>query len=286
MTIGILMAGGNGTRLQPLTRITNKHLFPLHNKPMIYYSLSILLLAEIRNIYLICRRQDRQYFYELLGDGDNFGVTINYITQTEASGIAECFNLINDHNFKPDQVMLVLGDNILFGASLKNKLLLAKSSESAVCFGCPVDNPKQFGVIEIKEKNVISLEEKPLKPKSNLAVTGVYVFPKIVFDYAQKLDFSKRGELEIVDVLMMFLRQNSLKVEELGRGTIWYDAGTFDDFTEVSYLIKTIEHKTSTFINCPEEIAYRSGFISRQKLKTLIKKYPPCAYRDYLNAIC
>ena len=266
---GIILAGGSGTRLYPLTRVTSKQLLPIYDKPMIYYPLSILMLAGIRDILIISTPEDTPKFEALLGKGESMGVNLSYVVQPSPDGLAQAF-IIGEKFIGNDNVCLVLGDNIFYGAgfsSLLQESVKACNNGKATVFGYYVNDPERFGVVEFDEhNNPTRIVEKPKDPKSNYAVTGLYFYPKGVSNMAKKVKPSARGELEITDLNVMYLEAHKLSVELIGRGVTWLDTGTHESLVEASIFVKTIEDKMGLKISCPEEIAYTSGWISKDKL--------------------
>jgi glucose-1-phosphate thymidylyltransferase len=284
---GIILAGGSGTRLYPITHIISKQLLPVYDKPMIYYPLSVLLLAGIRDILIISTPKDISRFEELLGDGSFIGTNISYKVQDEPRGIAEAF-IIGKYFIGNDGVVLILGDNIFYGHGIGNLLNNAKNNlkhNFATVFGYYVSDPQRYGVVEFdKNGDVVSIEEKPKQPKSNFAVVGLYFYPSDVVKIAANLKPSWRGELEITDVNKEYLFQKRLKVEIMGRGYAWLDTGTHESLIEASIFIQTIEKRQGLKIGCIEEISYRKGYIPKEKLIELSKKYNN-SYGDYLLRI-
>jgi len=280
---GILLAGGSGSRLWPITSVTSKHLLPIHDKPLIYYSLSVLLLAEIRDILIITTPKDLQAYKVLLGNGENFGINIDYVIQEKPNGLAEAF-LLGDEFIGNDNVCLILGDNLFWGQGLSDQLINAKSNlDGATIFGYRVLDPQRFGVIELDQSNnVKSIEEKPLNPKSNIASTGLYFYDNKVIQLAKSVKPSARGELEITSINNKYLEQNSLKVEMLGRGFAWLDTGTSSSLLEASSFVETIERQQGYKIACLEEIALNKGWIDKKILLNTAKKYQNSSYGKYL----
>lgn len=282
---GIILAGGSGSRLHPLTNVVSKQLLPVFDKPMIYYSLSVLFLAEIKEIAIITTNEDKDKYFRLLGNGKKFGVRIEYFIQEKPRGIPEAFLICNDF-IKASKVMLVLGDNIFYSHGLTPLILASKKNKGATIFSYEVVNPKDFGVVEIDAKNKIkSIEEKPIKPKSNLAITGLYIFDQEVSLFSEKLKISKRGELEIVDLLKIYLKKKKINHQRLWRGFCWLDTGTPSSLIEAGKFIEIIEKRQGLKVGCLEEIAYRKKFISQKDLKIIISELPKCEYRNYIEKI-
>ena len=277
------MAGGQGTRLRPLTLAVNKHLLPIYDKPLIYYPLSVLMFAGIREVAVMCAPQYRPQFERVLGDGSKWGMTISYIVQEEARGVGEAF-ILGRNFIGQDPVCLVLGDNVFYGHGLPEQLQAARSHASgAQLFAYPVANPQEFGVVEFDASGrVQSLEEKPVQPKSRYAVTGLYFYDTQVCDLAQDLPPSVRGELEITDVNRSYLRLGQLQVQELGRGVFWLDAGTHHSMLEASQFVQTLQERQGTMISAPEEVAWRQGFISTEQLLKLGMAMKGIRYGQYL----
>ena len=280
---GIVLAGGNGTRLYPLTKVVSKQLLPIYDKPMIYYSLSTLLLSGIRDILIISTPQDINFYEQLFSDGSQYGLNIQYKIQPSPDGLAQAFILGEDF-IGDDNVAMVLGDNIFYGSGFSGKLKkcvkTVNDDNKAVVFGYEVKNPKRYGVVDFDNKgNAISIEEKPKYPKSNFAVVGLYFYPNSVINIAKSIKPSQRGELEITSVNSYYLNKSDLKVNILGRGFAWLDTGTIDSINNASNYIRTIEERQGLKIACLEEIAYLNKFINKSQLKELIKKLP----NDYAN---
>lgn len=267
---GIILAGGSGSRLYPLTKVTSKQLLPIYDKPMIYYPISILMLAGIREILIISTPSDTTRFKELLGDGSDYGVKFSYIVQPSPDGLAQAF-ILGESFIGDDACAMILGDNIFYGDGLKKQLAhssqLAEKGIASI-FGYYVADPERFGVVEFNKKTgePLNIVEKPSDPKSNYAVTGLYFYPKGVSGEAKHLKPSKRGELEITDLNNVYLKKKKLSIEFLGRGCSWLDTGTHESLVDASIFVKTIEEKMGLKISCPEEIAYRNGWISKEKL--------------------
>ena len=280
---GIILAGGSGTRLYPITKAISKQINPIYDKPMIYYPLSILMLAGIREILVISTPRDLPLFQELLGNGENFGIRFEYAIQEKPNGLAEAF-IIGEKFIDSDSCALVLGDNIFYGHGLTGILKEAEArKEGATIFGYYVPNPKDFGVVEFDENGkVISLEEKPQNPKSNYAVPGLYFYDNTVVEKAKKVKPSKRGELEITSINKMYLQEEKLHVVNFGRGMAWLDTGTHDALLEAANFVKTIQSRQGVMVACLEEIAYRNGWISKEKVLELAKPLMKSKYGEYL----
>ena len=283
---GIILAGGAGTRLNPLTKVTSKQLIPVYDKPMIHYPLSTLMLAGIKDILIISTPQDLPKFTNLFGDGREIGLNISYKEQPRPEGIAQAF-IIGEEFIGKDSVCLILGDNIFYGHNFSMTLQkMAGLKEGACIFGYWVANPQRYGVVEFNENNeVISIEEKPKYPKSNYAVPGLYFYDNEVVDIAKNLKPSARGELEITDVNLAYLRKENLKVELLGRGYAWLDTGTPDSLLDASNYIATMERRQGLKIGCIEEVAFRMSYIDKNQFDGIIKRLPANDYRKYLEMI-
>ena len=283
---GIVLAGGGGTRLYPLTMITSKQLLPIYDKPMVYYPLSVLMLAGIRDILIISTPQDLPNFERLLGDGNQFGIRLSYKVQPSPDGLAQAF-ILGEEFISGDRCVMILGDNIFYGAELTAYLKQAVSQEhGATVFGYYVDDPKRFGVVEFDAAGrAISLEEKPKQPKSNYAVTGLYFYDENVCQRAKSLKPSPRGELEITDLNRIYLEEGTLNVIALGRGYAWLDTGTVDSLAEATEFVRVIETRTDTKIAALEEIAYRNCWIDRQTLIASAEKYENSPYGAHLRAV-
>ena len=286
---GIILAGGSGTRLHPLTLVVSKQLLPIYDKPMIYYPLSVLMLAGIREILIISTPQDLPNFKKLLGDGKQFGLELSYAEQPSPDGLAQAF-IIGEDFIGQDDVCLVLGDNIFYGAGLHDILRSAVQSvnteQKAVIFGYNVHDPERYGVAEFdKAGNVLSIEEKPTHPKSNYAVVGLYFYPNSVVKIAKNVQPSERGELEITSVNQAYLNQNKLKLQKLSRGYAWLDTGTHEALTEATEFVKAVEHRTGLKIACLEEIAYRLKFIDHAQKDKIVAEAGKSSYYQYVKSV-
>jgi glucose-1-phosphate thymidylyltransferase len=281
---GIVLAGGAGSRLYPLTLVASKQLQPVYDKPMIYYPLSVLMMAGIREVLLISTPHDIPRFQALLGDGSRWGISIEYRIQPEPKGIAQAF-LIGEEFIAGDPVGLILGDNIFYGKMGLDRI--AADFQSGACiFGYPVTDPERYGVVEFDKQGLaVSIEEKPLAPKSNYAVPGLYLYDGEVVEIARAMRPSPRGELEITDVNLEYLRRGTLKVQTLGRGIAWLDTGTHTSLLEASHFIGTLEARQGLKIACLEEIAFRLGFIDQDKMRRVVAETPKSAYREYLERV-
>jgi glucose-1-phosphate thymidylyltransferase len=284
---GIILAGGSGTRLYPSTLVTSKQLLPVFDKPMIYYPLSVLMLADIKDILIITTEDDSKSFKKLLGDGSNYGINLNYATQKAPNGLAEAF-IIGKEFVGKDIVTLILGDNIFFGprfsATLQNLRKSVENNGGAYIFAYPVRQPERFGIVEFDHNDkILSLEEKPQNPKSNYAITGLYIYDNKVLEYAQNLKPSPRGELEITDINKMYFANNNLKMEKLGRGFSWLDTGTHHSLLQAGQYIQTIEENQGIKIACLEEIAYRMKFLSKEEILSQITNVNNNEYYNYVK---
>ena len=285
---GIILAGGSGTRLYPLTRVTSKQLLPVYDKPMIYYPLSTLMLAGIRDILIISTPVDTPRFKELLRDGSHFGINLSYAVQPKPEGLAQAF-LIGEEFIGKSACAMILGDNIFYGGYFRRNLADAVKNAkegNATIFGYYVKDPKRFGIVEFdKDKNVISVEEKPKEPKSNYCITGLYFYPQGVAEKAKQVRPSARGELEITDLNRLYLEENRLKVRILGRGFAWMDTGTMDSLMEASIFVQTVQNRQGVVISAPEEIAYYEKWIGRKKLLESARLYGKSPYGEHLKRV-
>jgi len=286
---GIILAGGSGTRLYPLTMVTSKQLLPVYDKPMVYYPLSTLMLAGIREILIISTPQDLPNFEKLLGDGSQFGLKLSYKVQPSPDGLAQAF-ILGEEFIGDDSCAMVLGDNIFygngFGKLLRAALSNAEENSRATVFGYYVNDPERFGVVEFGENGrVISVEEKPKNPKSNYAITGLYFYPRGVAEKANKVTPSARGELEITTLNDMYLKEDLLDVQLLGRGFAWLDTGTMDSLVDAADFVRMVEERQGIKISAPEEIAYRNGWINREELLASAERYGKSPYGQHLKAV-
>lgn len=285
---GIILAGGSGTRLYPLTKVTSKQLLPIYDKPMIYYPLSTLMLAGIKDILIISTPDDTPRFKELLGDGSNFGISLSYAVQPSPDGLAQAF-IIGEKFIGDDTCAMVLGDNIFYGSYFRKNLADAvKAAEEgyATIFGYYVKDPERFGIVEFdKNRNVVSVEEKPQHPKSNYCITGLYFYDNRVVKMAKQVKPSARGELEITDLNRLYLNEGKLKVQLLGRGFAWLDTGTMDSLMEASIFVQTVQNRQGVVISAPEEIAYMEGLITKEQLLESAELYGKSPYGEHLKIV-
>lgn len=285
---GIILAGGSGTRLYPLTKVTSKQLLPIYDKPMIYYPLSTLMLAGIKDILIISTPEDTSRFEELLGDGSKFGINLSYAVQPSPDGLAQAF-LIGEKFIGDDTCAMVLGDNIFYGSYFRKNLADAvKAAEEgyATIFGYYVKDPERFGIVEFdKNRNVVSVEEKPQHPKSNYCITGLYFYDNRVVKMAKQVKPSARGELEITDLNRLYLNEGKLKVQLLGRGFAWLDTGTMDSLMEASIFVQTVQNRQGVVISAPEEIAYMEGLITKKQLLESAELYGKSPYGEHLKIV-
>lgn len=282
---GIILAGGSGTRLYPITRAISKQLMPIYDKPMIYYPLSVLMLADIKEILIITTPEDNESFKRLLGDGHELGCNFEYAVQEKPNGLAQAF-VIGERFIGNDKVALILGDNIFYGSGFSELIRRFNKVEGAAIFAYPVTDPERYGVVAFDANfKASSIEEKPVKPKSNFAVPGLYFYDNKVIEIAKNLQPSPRGEYEITDVNKIYLSQGNLHVGVMDRGTVWLDTGTFDSLSDATEYVRVIEKRQATKIGCIEEVAYRRGFIDDQQLKLLVAKYIKSGYGAYLQTL-
>jgi glucose-1-phosphate thymidylyltransferase len=282
---GIILAGGTGSRLSPLTKVINKQLLPLYDKPLIFYPLSILMLAGIRDILIITNPNEDINFKKVLGNGSNFGIKIQYLTQQKPNGLPEAF-IIGEKFINKQNVALILGDNFFYGQGFTKRLGEQKKIKSgSTIFTYKVNNPQDYGVVEIKNNKILNIKEKPKKSKSDLAITGLYFFDKKVVNFSKKLQPSKRKELEIVDLLKIYLKKKRLKVEFIGRGSAWLDTGNAESLFETSQFISNIEKRQGLKIACLEEIAFNNKWISKSVIIKQINFYGNCDYSKYLKKL-
>jgi len=285
ITKGIILAGGHGTRLSPLTKVINKQLLPLYDKPIIFYPLSVLMLAGIKDVLIITNPHEYKNFKKILGNGSNFGIKIEYIEQKKPNGLPEAF-IIGEEFIKNKSVALILGDNFFYGQDFtKNFSKSLELKEGSTIFTYPVSNPQNYGVVEFKNKKIKSITEKPKKTNSNLAITGIYLFDKNVINFSKQLKPSKRKELEIVDLVKKYLKRKKLKVEFIGRGNAWLDTGSIDSLYKASQFVASIESRQGLKIACLEEIALNNKWISKSTIQKQIKFYGKCNYSEYLKKI-
>ena len=285
---GIILAGGSGTRLYPLTRVTSKQLLPVYDKPMIYYPLSSLMTAGIRDILIISTPQDTPRFKELLGDGKSMGISLQYAVQPSPDGLAQAF-IIGEEFIGGDNVAMILGDNIFYGHGFKKMLSEAKRNAEngkATIFGYGVKDPQRFGIVEFDgDGKVLSVEEKPLNPKSNYCITGLYFYDNRAVKFAKEIKPSKRGELEITDLNARYLAEGDLSVQLLDRGFAWLDTGTMDSLFEAAEFVRVLSQRQAVTISAPEEIAYRNGWIDKARLLQIAESYGKSPYREHLNKV-
>ena len=282
---GIVLAGGTGSRLWPITRSVSKQLLPVYDKPMIYYPISTLMLAGIREILIITTPQDQLAFQNLLGDGSDFGISIRYAVQQKPEGLAQAF-IVGREFLNGDSCLMILGDNLFHGAGLGNQLKQTLPANGAHIFVCEVSNPNQYGILEVNSQgNPLSVEEKPSQPKSNLAITGLYFFDELVTSIAELVEFSPRGELEITSIISKYLEMDRLDYTKLSRGSVWLDTGTVEAIMEASTYVRVLEKRTGLNIGSLEEIALKENLITPQKLKSYLLKFGDSPYYEYLRKL-
>jgi glucose-1-phosphate thymidylyltransferase len=282
---GIILAGGSGTRLYPITKAISKQLMPIYDKPMIYYPLSVLMLADIKEILIITTPEDNESFKRLLGDGKELGCRFEYAIQAVPNGLAQAF-VIGEKFIGNDKVALILGDNIFYGTGFSELIRSFNDVDGAAIFAYPVADPERYGVVEFDENfKALSIEEKPVNPKSKFAVPGLYFYDNSVIKIAKELEPSPRGEYEITDVNKYYLKEGNLQVGVMDRGTAWLDTGTFDSLSDATEYVRVIEKRQATKIGCIEEVAYRRGFIGDEQLKVLVTKYIKSGYGAYLQTL-
>ncbi len=281
--VGIILAGGYGTRLRPVTSAISKHLIPIHDKPMIFYPLSILMLMKLNKIFIVVTKNDHQQYEKLLGNGSKYGITIKYIFQNKPMGIADGLLKCEKYIGK-NRVCLILGDNIFYGSDLKLNFSKISNAKKNTIIGYRVRKPENYGVINFNKKNrILSIEEKPKKPKSNYAVTGIYFYENYIFDYLKKIKPSKRNELEITDLNNLLIKRKKLQYEIFGRGYAWLDAGTFEDLIETSRMIAILESRQNLKVACLEEIAFNNKWINKKQIKDNMKDLIETSYGKYLK---
>jgi len=279
---GIILAGGKGTRLSPITKVINKQLLPLYDKPTIFYPLSVLMLSNIKDILIITNPNEDYYFKKILGDGSDFGIKLSYINQQKPKGLAEAF-IIGEKFINKKKVAMILGDNFFFGKGFTNKLSEIRNSDKSTIFLYPVKNPENYGVVYLRKNKINKIEEKPKNPKTNLAIAGLYFFDENVSEYAKKLKPSKRDELEIVDLINIYKKKKKLNYKLLGRGSTWLDTGSIESLYDTSHFICNIEKRQGLKIACIEEIALEKKWIRKKNIKKRIKFYGKCEYSNYLE---
>lgn len=282
---GIILAGGSGTRLYPITKGISKQLMPIYDKPMIYYPLSVLMLAGIKDILIITTPHDQQSFINLLGDGSDWGIKLSYKSQPSPDGLAQAF-ILGEEFIGDDKVTLILGDNIFYGHSFGKSLKMCTDPEGGIIFAYPVSDPERYGVVEFDDNmKAISVEEKPKTPKSNYALVGLYFYDNGVVDIAKNIKPSDRGELEITSINEEYLKRGKLKVETLDRGSAWLDTGTFESMNDAAEYIRVMEKRTGLKIGCPEEIAFREGYINKEQLAKIAEPLKKSGYGKYLTKL-